>query len=199
LLQLRLGSSRAAQIVEPLFRVGGGGTPPPSATNLVEFYMRSGMTSTELGQIINDIKFSEGYTRGRVNINTASAAVLNALFLGIGVDQSTAASASQQLVNYRQQNPTLLTSIAWLVDTLQSSSPAIVTALRRGDYITTRSFQFTADVAATGPYGRGYRRVKFIFDVSDGTPKILYRQDLSRLGWALGKQTRDTWLAQNTK
>jgi type II secretory pathway component PulK len=132
-----------------------------------------------------------------VNINTASAAVLNALFLGIGVDQSTAAGAAQQLVNYRQQNPNNLTSIGWLVDALGSGS-SVVTTLRRGDSITTRSFQFTADIAATGAYGRGYQRVKFVFDVSEGTPRIIYRQDLSRLGWALGKKTRETWVTQST-
>jgi hypothetical protein len=38
--------------------------------------------------------------------------------------------------------------------------------------------------------GRGYRRVKFIFDISDGVPKIIHRQDLSRLGWALGDRVR---------
>jgi hypothetical protein len=32
--------------------------------------------------------------------------------------------------------------------------------------------------------------VKFIFDTSEGSPIILYRQDLSRLGWALGEQAR---------
>jgi hypothetical protein len=40
--------------------------------------------------------------------------------------------------------------------------------------------------------------VKFIFDISDGTPRIVYRQDLSRLGWALGEKARETLLAQNT-
>ena len=74
-----------------------------------------------------------------------------------------------------------------------------LTALARGDYVTTRSYQFTADIAAVGPYGRGYRRVKFIFDVSDGSPKILYRQDLSRLGWALGDKAREDLLAKNTQ
>jgi hypothetical protein len=33
--------------------------------------------------------------------------------------------------------------------------------------------------------------VKFIFDISDGIPKILHRQDLSRLGWALGDRVRE--------
>jgi hypothetical protein len=67
-----------------------------------------------------------------------------------------------------------------------------------GDYVTTRSFQFTADIAAVGPFGRGYRRVKFVFDTSDGTPKIIYRQDLSRLGWALGEKVRETQVANAT-
>jgi hypothetical protein len=67
------------------------------------------------------------------------------------------------------------------------------------DYVTTQSFQFTADIAAVGPFGRGYRRVKFIFDISEGTPKIIYRQDLSRLGWALGEKARTTWVAKETQ
>jgi hypothetical protein len=40
--------------------------------------------------------------------------------------------------------------------------------------------------------------VKFIFDTSDGTPIIVYRQDLSRLGWALGQNARQTWVANAT-
>jgi type II secretory pathway component PulK len=167
------------------------------ATNLVQFYLRSGMTSAELGQIVNNLKFTTAaYTRGRVNINTASATVLDALFLGIGVDQSAASSAAQQLVQYRQQNPNNLGSIGWLVDALGTSSP-VVRALATGDYITTHSYQFLADIAAVGRYGRGYRRVKFIFDISEGTPRIIYRQDLSRLGWALGDKTRQNWVAAN--
>jgi hypothetical protein len=80
----------------------------------------------------------------------------------------------------------------------------VITALRTstansgGGWVTTKSFQFTADIAAVGPYGRGYRRVKFIFDTSEGSPIILYRQDLSRLGWALGDKARQTLLANNT-
>ena len=68
------------------------------------------------------------------------------------------------------------------------------TALEAGDYITTQSYQFTADIAALGPYGRGYRRVKFVFDTSSGTPQIVYRQDLTHLGWALGKEVRQNLL-----
>jgi len=124
--------------------------------------------------------------------------VLNALFLGVGSDQNTASGAAEQLVSYREQNLDKLSTVAWIVDALGSDN-AIVRALARADYITTHSYQFTADIAATGPFGRGYRRVKFIFDISDGTPKIIYRQDLSRLGWALGDTVRETWLAKETQ
>ena len=163
-------------------------------------YCRSqGMSSDDFAKIYDNITTStNAYIRGRVNINTAGADVLTALLMGTGLDQNTASGAAQTLITYRQQNPNNLGSVAWLIDALGNSSNAIG-ALDEGDYVTTRSFQFTADIAAVGPFGRGYRRVKFIFDTSDGTPKIIYRQDLSRLGWALGEKVRETWIAKATQ
>jgi type II secretory pathway component PulK len=177
-------------------------TPAPGYPSLLDFYLRAssaGMTEQQFVQIFNSITVTNAhYTRGRLNVNTASAPVLTALFTGLGVDQSTASGAAQSLITYRQQNTNNLTSVAWIVDVLGRSS-TVIQALQRGDYITTHSFQFTADIAATGAYGRGYRRVKFVFDISEGMPEIIYRQDLSRLGWALGGKTRETWVAQNTR
>jgi type II secretory pathway component PulK len=158
-----------------------------------------GMSTSDFGMICDQITTSTNtYLRNRVNVNTASVDVLTALFMGLNQDQSTAESAAQSLVSYRQQNPSLLVSLAWVVDALGNGNP-VVTALARGDYITTHSYQFTADIAAVGAYGRGYRRAKFVFDVSDGSPKILYRQDLSRLGWALGDQVKTTLAANQTQ
>lgn len=202
LLQTEL-PSRASQILQNLGYggAGGGGTGGGQQfTNLLQFYLASQMTSADFDQIYGDITVSSSlYTSGLINVNTASTAVLNALFLGIGVDQSAAADAAQQLVNYReQQDPDTLLSFAWIVDVLGRDSP-VIRALARGNYITAHTFQFTADIAALGPYGRGYRRVKFVFDLSEGTPRIIYRQDLSRLGWALGADVRKTWVAQNSR
>jgi len=137
---------------------------------------------------------------GRVDINTASEPVLEARLAGIGVDPNSVQSLAQQIVNYRESNigGANMGSVAWLVDALGPTSPAI-TALETGDYITTQSYQFTADIAATGPYGRGYRRTRFVFDISQGTPVIIYRQDLSRLGWALGKKVRETWVTKTAQ
>ncbi len=107
---------------------------------------------------------------------------------------------AQTLVNYRLTNPDKLTSIAWVADALGQNDSTALQTLAAGDYLTTQSYQFMADVAALGPHGRGYRRTRFVFDTIDGSPKIIYRQDLSHLGWALGKETRQTWLfAKNTQ
>jgi type II secretory pathway component PulK len=158
----------------------------------LQFYVRSGMTASEFAQICNDVTVSTTlFTRGRVNINTASVTALSCL---PGMDTGTA----QQLVNYRQTNPNNLGSIAWIVDALGANSPTI-RALQAGDYITTQSYQFTADIAAVGPYGRGYRRVKFVFDITEGSAKIIYRQDLSRLGWALGEDVHQALLVKETQ
>jgi len=158
-----------------------------------------GMSTVDFAKIYNDITTStNNYFRGRVNVNTAGYDVLTALFEGLNVGEQTASGAAQTLITYRGQNPDNLNSIGWLIDALGNNSP-VITALARGDYVTTKSFQFTADIAAVGPFGRGYRRVKFIFDLSDGTPKILYRQDLSRLGWALGDKTRESLVAKETQ
>jgi hypothetical protein len=131
---------------------------------------------------------STNYIEGRINVNTASAAVLASL-PGI----SDTPDLADTLVNYRQTNPNRLTSIAWVADALSGSVDAL-DALRTNDCITTRSYQFSADIAALGPHGRGYQRVRFVFDTSSGAPQIVYRQDLTRLGWALGKAVRQKWV-----
>jgi type II secretory pathway component PulK len=154
----------------------------------LQFYVQSGLTSAEFAQISTNLTTVSGsFIEGRVNVNTASATVLTCLLEGD-------ASAAQTLVSYRLSNPNNLTSIAWIIDALGQNFPNDLQMLLAGDYITTQSYQFTADIAALGPHGRGYRRVKFVFDTSGGTPQIVYRQDLTYLGWALGKAAREKWL-----
>jgi type II secretory pathway component PulK len=179
-------------------RAGRAGTFP-GILDFCLFCRIRGMSSDDFARIYDDITTgTNAYIRGRVNVNTADADVLTALLMGAGLDQNTASGTAQSLITYRRQNPNNLGSVAWLIDALGNTSNAI-SALAGGDYVTTRSFQFTADIAAVGPFGRGYRRVKFIFDTSDGAPKIIYRQDLSRLGWALGDKARETLVVKATQ
>ena len=180
------------------------GIPTGPFKNIVDFALRCkalGMSSDDLAKLSGDVATSTNlYLRNRVNVNTANADVLTALYMGANVDQQTADSAAQTLISYRQQNANNIGSIAWIIDALGNNSP-VITALAKASpgLVTTKSYQFTADIAAVGSFGRGYRRVKFIFDVSDGSPKILYRQDLSRLGWALGDKVREDLVAKNTQ
>ena len=201
MLQNAIGSSRAQQVMRNLGFDAGGGGPPPNFTSLLQFYNQSQMTEMELAKIYNDLTTlgtNTLFVTGRLNLNTASEPAMTALFMGIGVDQNTAAGAADTLISYREQHPNNLTSIAWIVTAL-GKNHQVVTALAPRDLVTTRSYQFLADIAAVGPFGRGYRRVKFIFDTSEATPKIIYRQELSRLGWALGEKARQTYVAMDTK
>jgi type II secretory pathway component PulK len=172
-------------------QTGQGRSPATTATTTrrftspLGFYLASTMTADEFAPIADAITVSTGnYIHGRVNINTASAAVLSCLVAG---DQQQVT----ELVNYRLTNPDKLTSIAWVVEAIGQNN---ATRLSQTDNITTQSYQFTADIAAVGAFGRGYRRVKYVFDTSTGTPEIIYRQDLSRLGWALGRYVRQDLL-----
>ena len=206
------GVGNATGLAQSLNRsISGAGTGAATpCNNILDFAFRCqslGMSEADFNKIYNNVTTSTNtYFRGRVNVNTANADVLTALFIGLNpntINEQTASGAAQTLITYRQQNPGNLNSISWIMDALGNNNP-IINALRTstansgGGYVTTKSFQFTADIAAVGPFGRGYRRVKFIFDTSEGTPIILYRQDLSRLGWALGDKTRQTLLANNT-
>jgi type II secretory pathway component PulK len=168
---------------------GGGAVTTVRFNSPLAFYRRSGMTLEEFVLVGNSLTVTNASTiEGRINVNTAGTAVLSCL-PGITPD------LAQQLADYRRQNPGQLATVAWVAEALGENGSSALDELQAGDYITTQSFQFSADLAAVGPHGRGYRRVRCVFDMSDGTPRMVYRQDLSHLGWALDKYTRQTWLA----
>jgi len=171
----------------------GRPVPPRPCASPLDFYNRcktAGISSDDFARVSPYVSTSDAtnYIEGRININTASATVLASL-PGI----SDTPSLADTLVNYRTANPDKLTSIAWIADALQGNQDAL-TSLEAVDCITTMSYQFSADIAALGPHGRGFRRVRFVFDTSSGAPQIVYRQDLTRLGWALGQNIRQTWV-----
>ena len=171
LLQARLGTARANEV---LAQVRGG------AGSVLEFFIRSGLTRDEFTQFEGELV---GTNRiGLVNVNTASEAVL-ACIPGIGTDNAPS------LVAYRQSNPDKLNTVSWVAEVLPRAN-----SLQAAPWVTGRTFQFTADVAAVGQHGRGYRRVRFVFDMTQGAPRIVYRQDLTHLGWALGARARETLL-----
>ena len=154
----------------------------PPLDSVAAFMLASRMTAEEFALVHADLTTqATGATQaGLVNVNTASATVL-ACIPGIGADNAAT------LVAYRLAHPDVLTSFAWLLQVLR---PADIR--RAGPYITDQSYQFAADIAAVGRFGRGYCREKVVFDLSNRTPRIVYHQDLSAYGWALGTRVRQT-------
>jgi hypothetical protein len=142
----------------------------------------------------------EGYlvcataTNALININTASQEVL-ACIPGIGVE------LAPQVVAYRQSNGGQLNTVAWLGDALGwSLAENRANIIAVGNWVCGRAYVVSADIAAVGHFGRGYKRAKYIVDMADGYPQMKYRQDLTYLGWALGKQVRNNLqLVSNTR
>ena len=184
LLEDTFGAARAGQITTT---ISPPGSPRRQFGSLLEFYLISGMTDVEFNQIEADITTTaDSVIEGRVNVNTASAAVLTCI-PGIGEDKAI------ELVNYRQSNTETVNSVAWVRNVLTREQ-----MMEAGPFLTGQTYVFSADIAALGPYGRGYRRTRFIYDLTEGRAKIVYRQGLSHLGWALGVETRQNWLAKAT-
>ncbi len=147
-------------------------------TSLLHFFIISGMTEDEFAQIETEISINEDeYLPGLINVNTASAAVLACV---PGIDESNAQQIAAEQEERRESN-----SVAWVKDILGDDA-----AIEAGPYLTGQSYQFTVDAAAVGRLGKGYRRTRYVIDLSEGDPKLVYQRDLSGLGWALGERLR---------
>ena len=170
--------------------VAAAAASTPTFTSVLDFYLKSQMTPQEFALVEPSLRGAR--VQGLINVNTASSQVLGCL-------PGIATNIVQQIVSYRQSNPINPNSMGWLPTALGTTAAAQLSA-SAGQWLTGRSYQFTADIAALGHNGRGYRRTKFIFDTTQSAPIVLYRQDMTHMGWALGKQVRDKWLlAKNTK
>jgi type II secretory pathway component PulK len=116
---------------------------------------------------------------GLINVNTASEAVLACI---PGIDPNMAADIVSQRLNRTATDP----DYGWVTTVLGEAG-----ARAAGRYLTGRTYQVSADVAAVGRHGRGYRRARAVIDLTKDTPRVIYRRDLSPLGWALGREVRE--------
>jgi DNA uptake protein ComE-like DNA-binding protein len=176
-LTKQIGSARAGAImgrVQSLVRRSRGRQVFP---NLGVFYMMSGMTPQEFSQVADKLTTSSAKTlTGMVNVNTASLETLMCL---PGIQQSDA----QALVAYRAGNAN--PGIGWI---FQAVNPQTAAALTQ--YITARSFIYSADIVAVSGDGRSFKRVRIVVDAQKTPAKIIYRRDLTSLGWPLPEEIR---------
>ena len=134
----------------------------------------SGVTKTELPLVLD--KFSgtlDYHLHGLINLNTVSAAVLQAL---PGSDESLAANivATRKGIRLEQRK-----TIAWLYEegVLDADKFKQVAPL-----LTTRSRQFSFQVIGYGvPSGR-YRALEVMIDVAGFEPALVYLREITRLG-----------------
>ena len=196
LLAQTLSTSRVSQVLE---KVAGGGNRR-QFPSIVAWYQATGMTTQEFGPIAGSITTSAAKTlTGMVNVNTASKQVLMCL---PGVQESDAES----IVSSRPANSggisgaggtglttssnssnssTSVGDMTWL---FQAVSPQIAASI--SPYITTRSFQYSADIVAVSGDGRSFRRVRIVVDARTSPAAIVYRKDLTGYGWPLPADLR---------
>jgi type II secretory pathway component PulK len=117
--------------------------------------------------------------KGLININTAPREVLMTL---TGVSSLTQ-NDIDNLINERQRADT--STIMWVADSLPMNKAAEI-----GSYITARSFVYSADIVAVSGDGRAFKRVRIVVDATQSPPKIIYRKDLTSLGWPLPEDVR---------
>lgn len=155
--------------------------------SVLEFCVRNRFTVDETDKIFSDLTVSNAETLpGKINVNTASEAVL-ACVPGIDKDKAS------QIIAARMTRKTTTGGIGWIVNILGNNS-----AIAAGPYLTSQSWQETVDIASTGRHGRGYRRTLFVIDRSGDAPEVVYRRNLSGLGWALGADVRQALITTST-
>ena len=166
LLAEKLGQEKALQIMAPI-RLR-------SFDSLIDFYYFIGMEYDDFIKIIDRLTTTdETEVVGRVNINTASEAVLLCLPQLEQKDVDT-------LIQTRSKADTETTTILWVTKVLDREKAQAI-----GRYITVQSFQYSADIVAVSADGRAFCRYYVVIDTADGSPKIVYKQSLQNSGWPL--------------
>ena len=142
--------------------------------NIFDFYVKLRLTPDEFTPIADRLTTSAQTTlTGLINVNTAPAEVLMCL---PGLDQNDA----DALVQARSGVNVDLTSIAWVLNVLTPQKAVAV-----GSYITTGSYQFSADIVSVSGDGRAFKRYRAVIDTRNSPAQVIYWRDLTALGWPL--------------
>jgi type II secretory pathway component PulK len=116
--------------------------------------------------------------QGLINVNTAPVQVLMCL---PGMTEETAES-----VISARQGGTTSGDTSWVRNAVGGVYNQI------SSFITTTSYQYSADIVAVSGDGRAFKRVQIVVDVRQVPATIVYRRDLTDLGWPLPKEIRDS-------
>jgi len=153
--------------------------------NVFDFYFRVELTYDEFKLLANDVtanpRSSRGSSsrsslrRGLININTAPRDVLICL--------PTIGDAEADAIIDRRASRTDDEGLAWVVQALPQEN-----AVEIGSIVTSRSYQFSADIVSVSSDGRAFRRCRVVVDARESPPRVVFRRDLTGLGWPLDPQ-----------
>ncbi|MCX5684565.1 MAG: type II secretion system protein GspK, partial [Planctomycetota bacterium] len=113
---------------------------------------------------------------GLVNVGTAPKEVLLCL---PGLEESDVTA----LISKRATEGTDLTTTLWVFETISRDK-----AVGIRTFITAKTYQFSADIVSIASGGRAFRRCRVVIDSRTSPPKVVYRQDLTNLGWPLPQE-----------
>lgn len=168
---------RADQIVQ---LATAGPRPPgnaPRFANVFDFCFKGQMTPEEVRQAYDKLHANRGRTSiGKVNLNTAPRAVVAAL---PGLESGDV----DKLTSYRAGETG--TSLAWVYEAVGPEKAAGIGAL-----LTSRSYQYSADIVAISSNGKSFKRIRIVADARRTPARIVYRKDVSDLGWPLDEGIR---------
>jgi len=136
-------------------------------------WIDSGVGPQDLPDVLDRLTTEGPILFGKVNVNTASAAVLAAL---PGFDEEVA----ERIVRTRVDvDPVAKETPAWLyTENIVSADRFKVMA----PMLTARSYQFRLRCVAYGrPCGQ-FRVIDAVIDLARGSPRVVYQRDLTRLG-----------------
>jgi type II secretory pathway component PulK len=141
--------------------------------SIIDFYYRAGLAIDEFQRF--DDKVTTGLTdqQGLINVNTAPTEVLACL---PQLDEGDVAA----LLVHRPTGTVDHPGIAWVTQALTREKAVAI-----GPYITAKSYQFSADIVSITSTGRAFKRCRVVVDARESPPKVIYRQNLSHLGWPL--------------
>jgi DNA uptake protein ComE-like DNA-binding protein len=170
LLREALGESRALEVMVLARR-------ERPFQNVLDFYFRTTLKKEEFESIADKITVTQDEDlRGLIDVRTAPEEVLASL---PGLDESDVAA----LLEARPDADAEQTSIAWVAEALPPEKAVAI-----GSYITTRSYQFSADIVSVSGNGRAFKRCRVVVDTRESPPMVIYRQDLTHLGWPLPQE-----------
>ena len=169
-----LGGSRQSEVLG--FLNPTQPKPRPNFSGVLDFYVQAKLTPDEFAPMADQL--SDGRNpRGRINVNTAPKEVLACL---PGLEDADV----QSLLTARTGASTDTTNLAWVAEALNKDRRKCAAI---GPLITVRAYRFCADIVSVSGDGRAFRRCRVIVDATKTPPKVIYRQDLTRLGWPLSE------------